>query len=65
MQFELDANAPLTQQARQILQAVSAGDIDPITGKLLIDSISAFAGLREVDELAQRLDALESNIIRN
>lgn len=64
VQFALDANAPLTQQARQILQAVADGNIDPDTGKLLIDSISAFAGLREVDELAQRLDALESNNTR-
>lgn len=64
VQFELDGTAPLTEQARQVLAAVAAGDVDPDTGKLLIDAISAFAGLRQVDELALRLDQLEANMGR-
>lgn len=58
--FELTPDAPLTEQAQQVLIAVAAGEIDPDTGKLLIDAISAFAGLRLVDDLEQRLNALES-----
>ncbi len=46
------------------MAAVAAGDVDPDTGKLLIDAISAFAGLRQVDELALRLDQLEANMGR-
>lgn len=57
--FELTPDAPLTEQAQQVLIAVAAGEIDPDTGKLLIDAISAFAGLRLVDDLEQRLIALE------
>ncbi|OJA07375.1 hypothetical protein QHL1GM_07875 [Halomonas sp. QHL1] len=62
--FQLDSDAPLTQQARQVLEAVSTGDIDPETGKLLIDSISAFAKLREQDELATRLELIEMTLNR-
>ncbi len=62
--FKLDAEASLTQQARQILEAVSNSDIDPETGKLLIDSISAFAKLREQDELATRLEVIEMTLNR-
>lgn len=57
--FELDPEAPLSEQAQQVLTAVSKGDIDPETGKLLIDSISAFAGIKQVDDLEARLEALE------
>jgi hypothetical protein len=57
--FEFDAGASLTQQAQQILAAVAEGEIDPDTGKLLIDAISAFGGLKQVDDLETRLQALE------
>lgn len=59
VQFELDATAPLTQQAQQVLSAVAEGEVDPETGKLLIDAISAFAGLKATDDLEARLAALE------
>lgn len=59
VKFELDSNAPLTGQARQILAAVALGEVDPDTGQVLINCISAFAGLRQVDELDERLRALE------
>ncbi len=59
VQFSLDANAPLTEQGRQILMAVAEAQIDPETGRLLIDCLSTFAGLRQVDELDERLRALE------
>lgn len=57
--FELDADKPLSEQAQQVLTAVAAGDIDPETGKLLIDAIGAFAGIKQVDDLEARLAALE------
>lgn len=59
VQFELDSQAPLTHQAGQVLAAVALGEIDPDTGQVLINCISAFAGLRQVDELDERLRALE------
>ncbi|MCO6413524.1 MAG: hypothetical protein J5I92_12370 [Thiogranum sp.] len=62
VQFALDADAPLTQQARQVMQAVAEGVIDPDTGKMLIDSIGAFAALKGVDELEERLNKLENRM---
>ena len=53
--FQLTPDAPLSEQAAQILQAVSDGQIDPDTGKLLIDCIQSVAGIRAVDELEARL----------
>lgn len=60
--FDLDPAAPLTDQAQAVLTAVAAGDVDPETGKLLIDCISSFGGLRQVDELAARLAAIEERM---
>ncbi len=57
--FELTPDAPLHQQANQVLASVAEGSIDPETGKLLIDCIQSVAGIRAVDELEARLQALE------
>ena len=57
--FELSPDAPLHQQANQVLASVAEGAIDPETGKLLIDCIQSVAGIRAVDELEARLIALE------
>ena len=57
--FELTPDARLHQQANQVLASVAEGAIDPETGKLLIDCIQSVAGIRAVDELEARLQALE------
>ncbi len=57
--FELTPDAPLHEQANQVLASVAEGAIDPETGKLLIDCIQSVAGIRAVDELEARLVALE------
>lgn len=62
VEFALDPSAPLTQQAQQVLSAVAAGKIDPETGRIVIDSIGAFAKLREVEELEQRLQVIEQRV---
>ena len=58
--FTLDSSQSLTEQARQVLQAIASGEIDPETGKLLIECIGGFAGLKEIDELTTRLNAIET-----
>jgi hypothetical protein len=55
--FTLDPDGSLTEQARA---AVAAGEIDPETGRILIEAISSFGGLKEVDELRSRLDAIDA-----
>lgn len=57
--FELTPDAPLHEQANQVLASVAEGAIDPETGKMLIDCIQSVAGIRAVDELEARLQALE------
>lgn len=57
--FDLDPTAPLTTQAQQVISAVARGDIDPDTGQLLVGCITALAGVKQIDELEQRLSALE------
>lgn len=59
VQFDLSQDAPLTTQAQQVLAAIADGNIDPETGHMLINCIASFAGLKQVDDLEQRLIALE------
>lgn len=59
VEFALDPGAALTGQAQQVLTAIATGKLDPESGKLLIDCLSSFAGLKQIDELDARLAALE------
>ena len=59
VQFALDTKGSLVEQGEQVLQAMADGSLDPDTAKQILDSISAFAGLRQVDELAERIAKLE------
>lgn len=57
--FEIDTSQPLTQQAASVLQAVAAGELDPMTGKAIIDTIAGLSRVTEIDELTTRLNKLE------
>jgi Asp-tRNA(Asn)/Glu-tRNA(Gln) amidotransferase B subunit len=59
VEFDFDAAASLATQVEQVLAAVATGDIAPDTAKQIVESIGALAAVRQVDELARRLDALE------
>ena len=61
VEFDLDTTKSLTEQAAQVLNAVAAGQVDPDTGQQIINSITAFAGLKQIDELEGRLSTLEGN----
>lgn len=60
VQFELDPERPLSEQAGQILQAVADGKVDPETGKTLIACLQAVSGIRATEELEQRIIVLEA-----
>lgn len=62
IQVELDPSAPLAAQGQQVLAAAAAGDIDPDTARMLIDCLHSIAALRNVDELEERLAALEEQV---
>ncbi|MFD1217214.1 DUF5681 domain-containing protein [Microbulbifer celer] len=57
--FEFDASAPMTDQVQAVLQGIADGEVSPDTGKQIIEAISALAGIKQIDELEQRLAALE------
>ena len=60
--FQLDEAASLSIQAQQIMKAVSNGDLDPDTGKMLLDCLGTVYGIRQIDEFATRLAKLEKSM---
>ncbi|WP_030071022.1 DUF5681 domain-containing protein [Halomonas alkaliantarctica] len=50
----------LTERANSILTAVATGELDPQTGKALIDAIGSLVKVTEIDEISRRLDELEA-----
>ena len=50
----------LTAQGRAVLAAVAAGELAPGQGAALLGAIGTLARVAEVDELARRIEALES-----
>ena len=59
VEFQLSPDVPLSEQAHQILLAVSEGKLDAETARTLIGCIQSVAGIRAVEELEQRLVILE------
>jgi len=57
--FEFDASAPMTEQVQSVLQGIANGEVSPDVGKQIIESIATLAGIKQIDELEQRLAALE------
>ena len=60
--FDLDRSLTLTEQAGQVIQAVANGEISPDTGKMLLDSLAAYANMKSVDELAEKLEQIERRL---
>jgi hypothetical protein len=60
--FELDAEATYSEQASAVLAAVARGEVDPETGRMLIDCVSAAAGLRRFDDFAEQLELLRQSV---
>jgi hypothetical protein len=63
VEFELDPDRPLSEQASQILTAISEGKLDAETGRTLISCISSVAQVRASEELEQRIILLEAKQI--
>lgn len=58
--FQFDATASLSQQMEQVLAAVAAGEVAPDVGQQIIASVQALSQIRAVEELEERLIALEA-----
>jgi hypothetical protein len=63
VQFALDPNLPLADQAQQILAAIAEGKVDPDTGKTLIGCIQTLSGIHAVEELEGRIIILEAKAV--
>lgn len=61
VQFELDVDSPIAGQAKQIVQAVARGEVDPDTGKQLLDMLSALVGLRDIEHFLAELRKLRGS----
>ena len=59
--FDFDATAPMVEQVQSVLQAICDGDISADIGRQVIESIGALDAMRQMEELKERLDALEAN----
>ncbi len=59
VQFELSGAVPLSEQAREILRAVSDGKVDAETGKVLIGCIQSVAAIKAIEDLEKRIVILE------
>jgi hypothetical protein len=46
---------PIADQGTSIVTAVARGDIDPDTGKMLLDMLTAHLGLRDVETFLEEL----------
>jgi hypothetical protein len=57
--FELRGET-LTERGEAVLAAVAAGELDPLIGKALLDSLASLVRVAELDEIRNRLDNLEN-----
>ena len=60
VQFSFSADAPISEQVAQVLDAVAAGAVAPDVGRLIIDSIARLGDVRMQEDLAARIEALEA-----
>jgi hypothetical protein len=56
---DLSPDSPLVHQGQLVMRAISRGEVTPDVGTELMGCIAAMAGLKAVDELEQRIRALE------
>ncbi|MBK1671956.1 hypothetical protein CKO35_01325 [Ectothiorhodospira shaposhnikovii] len=59
VEFDFDAKATATEQAEAVLQAIADGLVSPDVGKQIIEAIGSLSSIRQIDELEERLSALE------
>lgn len=59
VQFDLDPSAPLATQVEQVLAAMADGELSTENAERIIKAIGALGAVRQMDELEQRLAALE------
>lgn len=59
VQLPMPQGKNLTDQGRAVLASVAAGELAPAQGAALVGAIGTLARVTEIDELAERVAALE------
>ncbi|MEI2790464.1 MAG: DUF5681 domain-containing protein [Steroidobacteraceae bacterium] len=59
--FDFDPALPVAEQGTAIVAAVARGEIDPDTGKMLLDMIAAHLGLRDVEAFLEELKRMRES----
>lgn len=59
VQFDFDAEAPVSKQVEMVLASIADGSVAPDVGRQIIDAISSLATVRASEELEARIAALE------
>jgi hypothetical protein len=62
IEFEFEPDWSPVKKADAIMKEVSAGNVSPDVGGVLIDAIAKMLNIEETTELAKRLEALEKII---
>ena len=60
VEFEFDPNGTPFAMSSQILSAISKGQLDPDTGKMLLDCVAAHVGLRDIETFTAELERLRN-----
>ena len=64
VEFQFDADASVGDQAKAVMASVADGQIDVETGRMLLDMLSALAGLRDVETFLAELKSLRGSQAR-
>lgn len=59
VEFDFDSKAPLADQVAAVLQAIADGEVSADVGKQIIEAIGALGAVKQIDQLEERLAALE------
>lgn len=60
VQFDLDTDAPISDQVASVLDALAGGVLAPDVARLIIDSVARLSEVRATEELSARIEALEA-----
>ena len=59
IELDLPEGSTAEEQAALVLAAIARGEVDPVNGKLLVDTIASVSALTELPVILARLEALE------
>lgn len=60
VEFELDINAPMSNQVEQILKALSEGLLSPDMAKQIVETVGVLDSIRQAENLSDRIKKLET-----